>query len=252
MKKLFTKIALAATVVASPSFAIFGLGFHYAPGMGTIDANTADLSAQLDDASQYASLELINGAGDIAQGGGVKLWIDVIPFIDIEATSNVHFGDYRSDLRLTADGADPQNVEINPEFQGLAISKYFQSTTDLTITYPFLDLPVIDFYVGGGMTYFFATPLIDEEFVSGLLETNPSILQDLEDDPQGAAKAIAEELVDKGLDQSVGGHAILGTRAKLPVIPIAAYANAKYYFGGDFNPAVKQGAVFEVGMGLAI
>lgn len=253
MKNLFVKFALIAGVMASPSFAIFGLGFHYAPSLGTIDANTTDLSAQLGDGSSYAGLDLIQEEGTIAQGAGVKFWIDVIPFIDIEATSNVHFGNYKANLTLTPPSPGEAVVaDIDPSFGGIAISKYFQSTTDLSINYPFLDLPIIDFYAGAGMSFFFATPLIDDELVSALLEANPSLIEDLETNPNGVAQEIADQLVDRGLDSSVGGHVLLGTRAKIPVIPFAAYANAKYYFGGDFNPAVQQGAVFELGVGLAI
>jgi hypothetical protein len=45
----------------------------------------------------------------------------------------------------------------------------------------------------------------------------------------------------------------VGLRAKLPIIPIAAYANFKYYFGGDFPEEVEPGRMTaEVGVGFAL
>ena len=58
---------------------------------------------------------------------------------------------------------------------------------------------------------------------------------------------------EEGLKTSIGGHILVGLRAKLPIIPIAAYANFKYYFGGDFPEEIEPGRMAaEIGVGLAI
>ena len=46
---------------------------------------------------------------------------------------------------------------------------------------------------------------------------------------------------------------LVGVRAKLPIIPIAAYCNFKYYFGGDYPAEVDAGNMtLEVGGGFAL
>ena len=46
---------------------------------------------------------------------------------------------------------------------------------------------------------------------------------------------------------------LVGTRAKLPIIPIAIYTNFKYYFGGDYPKEIDAGNMtLEVGGGFAL
>ena len=64
---------------------------------------------------------------------------------------------------------------------------------------------------------------------------------------------VQKAAVDEGLNTSIGGHILIGTRAKLPIIPIAAYANFKYYFGGDYPEEIDPGHMAaEVGVGFAL
>ena len=45
----------------------------------------------------------------------------------------------------------------------------------------------------------------------------------------------------------------MGVRAKLPIIPIAAYANFKYYFLGDYPEEIDPGRMAaEIGVGFAL
>ena len=50
----------------------------------------------------------------------------------------------------------------------------------------------------------------------------------------------------------MGGHIIAGLRIKPPIIPLAVYANGKYYFGGDLGKQFTQGLVLELGGGFAL
>ena len=62
-----------------------------------------------------------------------------------------------------------------------------------------------------------------------------------------------EIAIAEGLNTSIGGHILVGLRAKLPIIPIAAYGNFKYYIGGDYPSEIDAGNMtVEVGVGLAI
>ena len=64
---------------------------------------------------------------------------------------------------------------------------------------------------------------------------------------------LSSMLQDEGLNTAIGGHIILGVRAKLPVIPFAVYVNGKYYFGGNYDDEIDAGhIVLEAGAGLAL
>ena len=58
---------------------------------------------------------------------------------------------------------------------------------------------------------------------------------------------------DEGLTKSIGIHLLAGVRFKLPIIPIAAYANVKCYLGGDYDDDIDAGHfAFELGGGFAL
>jgi hypothetical protein len=64
---------------------------------------------------------------------------------------------------------------------------------------------------------------------------------------------VQDAALDEGLKKSLGGHILVGVRAKLPIIPIAAYGNFKYYIGGDYPSEIDAGNMtVELGVGLAI
>ena len=89
------------------------------------------------------------------------------------------------------------------------------------------------------------------------LDPNSIALPDQNAMAQRLTDALVENIQDaaleEGLKTSIGGHILVGLRAKLPIIPIAAYANFKYYFGGDFPEEIEPGRMAaEIGVGLAI
>ena len=64
---------------------------------------------------------------------------------------------------------------------------------------------------------------------------------------------ISSKLQDDGLNTNLGGHILLGVRAKLPIIPVAAYVNGKYYFGVDYDDEIDASSfVLEAGVGFAL
>lgn len=277
----FKVVAAAAALLASQSFAIIGIGGHYAPGIGTkMDAAAPTTIVAHKDADlatgTLGSPEIQFGHSDfsgIMQGFGFKLWIDILPIIDIEATMNIQFGSY--DATLYVEGADPVPLEIELAGTpfGLANPKFVHMNADVSITYPLTFIPVIRPYIGGGPTYFMNSFVLNQSFMSKLM-ADPTIAALLTgdvnaiagdlaqgQDPAAAAQEKAERLkqsvqdaaMDEGLKQSIGGHVLVGFRAKLPIIPIAAYANFKYYFGGKYVDEISSGNMaVEVGGGFAI
>ena len=82
----FKIIAAAAAFCVSQSFAIIGLGFHYAPNIGTeLKSTTEKEVLSLDsEARNLGNVKYAHGSFSDMQGFGLKLWIDILPIIDVE------------------------------------------------------------------------------------------------------------------------------------------------------------------------
>lgn len=267
----FKALVAAGALLATQSFAIVGIGGHYAPGFGTkMDAAPA---APIADGVSLSH----EGFDGTMQGFGFKLWVDLLPIIDIEATMNFQMGSYDATLYVEnpADGSVtpvPLEIELGGTPFGKANPKFVAMTGDLSITYPITFLPIIRPYIGGGLSYHLNSFILNQKFVASIVdEQDLAMIRDLAAaDPNDAESvAIAKEkaqalgdnmkqkiqdaALDEGLKKSIGGHILVGVRAKLPVIPIAAYGNFKYYIGGDYPSEVDAGNMtVELGVGLAI
>lgn len=261
-------IAAAAAFLATQSFAIIGIGGHYAPGFGTsMKAGPKDKVA---DNIKFSH----EGFDEMMQGFGFKLWVDVLPKIDVEATFNIQFASYDASLYVNNPSTDkesviPLEIEVGGSPFAKATPKYVSMNGDLSITIPYTKLPVIRPYIGGGATLFANTFVLNKEFVSGLVK-DPTItemitgaaedkltIQEKADKYEELGRALKERIQDKAMDESIntniGAHALVGFRLKLPIIPIAAYCNFKYYFLGDYPKEIDAGNMtLEVGGGLAI
>lgn len=265
----FKVLAAAFALCVSQSFAIIGIGFHYGPNFGTELKATSE-NEVLSLAGESAELGSVNlgsvkyahGSFTNMQGFGLKLWVDLLPIIDVEATYNVQFGSYDAALSLYgSDGALIKKQKIELEFDGVpfgkASPKFVSMNGDLSITLPITSLPIIRPYIGGGITYYISTPVLSDEFVGKFMGTAGRALLNAENMTAEEAKQLANELsdalTDEGLSTGIGGHVIAGLRFKLPIIPIAAYANYKYYFGGEFDDEIDFGRhALEAGVGFAL
>ncbi len=301
------KILLAAgALLASQSFAIIGIGAHYTPNFGTKMTGfveTPDRFGNSVNVSDAGEVKLWHGGFDeMMHGFGFKVWVDLLPVIDIEATFNIQFGSYDASLFFLSDptnllagtegGADAYKqidleIELGGTPFGKANPKFVQMNGDLSITYPITFIPIIRPYIGGGLTYYMNTFILNQPFTSKVVGGTYNVVKaELEAEMQNAIdgvmsnpaaaldpnsialpdqNAMAQRLTDalveniqdaaleEGLKTSIGGHILVGLRAKLPIIPIAAYANFKYYFGGDFPEEIEPGRMAaEIGVGLAI
>ena len=145
-------LVAAGALLATQSFAIVGVGFHYAPGFGTKmkSAEPAPIANNINLSH--------DGFDGMMQGFGFKAWIDLLPVIDIEATLNIQFGSYDASLWVDnpADGTVneiPLEIELGGTPFGKANPKFVAMTGDLSITYPITTLPIIRPYIGGGLSY---------------------------------------------------------------------------------------------------
>ncbi|MCQ2055284.1 MAG: hypothetical protein MJY82_08340 [Fibrobacter sp.] len=273
----FKVFAAAAALLASQSFAIIGIGGHYTPGFGTEMKGMDKAEPITKDGSVLLKHGDFKGT---MQGFGFKLWVDILPIIDVEATINFRMGSYDANLYVTnpvsGEVTDiPLEIELGGTPFGKANPKFVSMNGDLSITYPITSLPIIRPYIGGGLTYYlntfvlnpqFAEPLVDGT-VSAILEeiatmdtktvTDPAQQEALKQKVSSLGETMKQKVQDQalkeGLKKSIGGHVLLGVRAKLPIIPIAVYANGKMYFGGDYPDEIDAGMfAAELGVGFAL
>lgn len=278
-------LAAAGALLATQSFAIIGIGGHYAPSFGNklkgMEKDELIFKSQ-DENMPNISLKHEGFKGTM-QGFGFKLWIDLLPIFDVEATVNFQFGSYDASLfvdgkTLNKDGElesvrteIPLEIELGGTPFGKANPKFVAMNGDLSITYPITSLPIIRPYIGGGITYYlnsfvlnpqFTSALVDESItdmiteIAGMIsdpEQMDAAIQKLNSLGDSMKQKVQDAALDEGLNTSIGGHVLVGMRAKLPIIPIAAYANFKYYFGGDFPTEVDPGHMaLELGAGFAL
>jgi len=303
----FKAFVAAGALLASQSFAIIGIGGHYAPSFGNKMKGMDAPKAVTKDGSILVQHDGFKGT---MQGFGFKAWIDLLPIFDIEATFNIQFGSYDARLYVLQDqealgkvlagekGVDPENldldlykeIDLKLELGGVPFAeanpKFVHMNGDLSITYPITFLPIIRPYIGGGVTYNLNTFVLNKDFTSKVVdgiytaaleaikdEAKESAANAIENPAEATAALDPEQVADKlakriqndavdnlkdaalkeGLKTSIGGHILVGVRAKLPIIPIAAYANFKYYIGGDYPTEVDAGNMaIEIGGGFAL
>lgn len=259
------QLMLAAfALCATQSFAIFGIGGHYSPSVTTkLNASKQQTIKTIDvEDHTVGQISYSHKSFSAMQGFGFKVWIDILPIIDIEATYNIQWGSYEASLFVQAGNEEPVEQPLEIEFGGVpfgkATPKYVGMNGDISVTYPITFLPLIRPYIGGGITYYLNTPVMDSSFISKFMSSASDILLDENSnmDPSQSselAKKMAKEISKEGLNKSIGGHIILGVRLDPPIIPIAVYLNGKYYFGGDFHEDIENGHfVIEVGAGFAL
>lgn len=264
MRKILFAAAIAL-FASTQAFAIVGAGAHYV--MNTTGSLKASKGSVYDLGPTLGTIDVEQQKASGLQGLGFKLWIDLLPIIDIEGTFNVAATRYKTSLFIPTpdENGTITRKEIHLAYTPDApYNMYFDRadplygifTGDVSITYPITSIPVIRPYAGLGITYLASIPVINADFTKKMLENSKELTDALIPDPNNPDPAAADKAASKVGDAlvktlknsdyktSITGHAIVGVRLKLPIIPLAVYSNAKYYFGNDF--------VLEVGGGLAI
>ena len=252
----FKLIFAAAALLATQSFAIAGIGAHYTPSVGTTlkEAQRAEIKGT------DGKIGFSHGSFDYIQGFGFKAWVDILPFVDIEATFNIQFASYNAALWV-GDGENARKIPLEIELGGTpfakATPKYVGMNADLSVTKPFsIPLFPIRPYVGGGLTIHWNTFVLNKAFVEGVFDkafADGNYPADENELVNALKSKVVDYAKDEGLKKSIGIHLLAGVRFKLPIIPIAAYANVKCYLGGEYDSDIDAGNfAFEIGGGFAL
>lgn len=264
MKSTWLKSLVLVGALTLPSHAIIGLGVHLAPAFGPeIKASNGPVMPDGTNPLYANRILLKTGSASGLQGVGVKLWLDFIPVVDVEATLNAQFGYYDMalivDTATTPGGAQYDTTKINPKY-GIPFTQdkpfYGRVSGDLAVLYPFLKLPLVKLYAGGGVSYIVATPVLNSKFTKKALEDaeaagngfNPET-----DDPEEIKDVVIDALKnDENYGKGIGFFAQVGAKVKPPIIPLAVYTNAKYGFGGPSVTGVSGGSGLTIELGGAI
>ncbi|GBU25355.1 hypothetical protein R83H12_01998 [Fibrobacteria bacterium R8-3-H12] len=257
-------VAVFAIFASTQAFAIFGIGAHYVTNLGTLKGETEPIN--LGTLTGIDEVNLKREKASVLQGLGFKVWLDVLPLIDIEATFNMAATRYNTSLELVTAKVNGVGGEIEVPLEYKPEAPYnmlFDKASpifglfsgDASITYPFDVLPIIRPYVGLGVSYMGSLPIVNKKFAEDMSPALTAILQQDPSDPETSSKitkAFSDAITKADYKLGLGGHAIVGVRAKPPIIPLAVYANTKYYFGGNIDKKFSQGFVFELGGGFAL
>ncbi|MDR2593610.1 MAG: hypothetical protein LBC87_02430 [Fibromonadaceae bacterium] len=277
------KILFAATFAlfaSTQAFAIFGVGVHYIMNTGSLDADkgeipfpTSGIPDEIQDIIGDKKITVNQKSASGLQGLGFKAWIDFLPYVDIEGTLNIAATKYKTSLTVpklkTDENGIPEivdttiNLSYSPDppyniIPGGSVDPLFGIVNgDLSVMYPFTDIPLIRPYIGVGFSYFASIPIANYSFAKKMLTKNTELLDALTDpeNVEAAAeikKALVNTLQKESYTTGMGGHIIAGFRIKPPIIPLAIYANGKYYIGGNTNSQFSQGFVLEAGGGFAL
>ncbi|MCF0221153.1 MAG: hypothetical protein HUK19_02555 [Fibrobacter sp.] len=286
----FKLLALAAAFSVGQAFAYFGFGVHYAPAFDAKLKSSGGYSDVTPQAIKDKNTELLNMKieyehdgmeAPIIHGLGFKIWVDSLTVVDFEATVNLQYGSYDARLLTTVNYPNPSDptvvqkavnekdlqIDMSGTPFGVARPKFVTMNGDLSVTYAFLTnlVTVVRPYVGGGLSVFMNTFVMDDDFIEDLMndEDLQKVLLDnigATEDGDATAEKNAQLVKDKikqqakkqTLNYSIGGHVLLGARIRFPYIPVAAYINGKYYIGGDFPEQVSTNRLAaEAGIGLS-
>lgn len=253
MKAAWIKSLALAAVAVGYSHAIFGIGGQWAPAPGLeIKGSSGTLVG-----SGANAITLTQAKVSGLNGFGVKLWLDILPVIDIEAGSNVQWGLY--DVTV-AQGDTKEKLSFDLGVPTVDKPGFARIVSDVTVLYPFLKLPplvpvsIVKLYAGAGLSHVIATEVLNQKFAAKAVAkaTNSGANPSAADSPEKVATILVDAIKDEGLKSGVGFHLEAGAKAKIPIIPIAVFADIKYHFLSAMPSGVDaNGMTFELGGALA-
>lgn len=263
--------ATIAIIVAQPSHALFGIGGSFGRNFTSVSSATdvvgaADLPAYLKSygGANPGTLTVARDGVDGLNQLGLKAWLDLplLP-IEFEAAANVAWGSYKSVLAYQ-DPTDPtRDLNITTGFDspvpvpgiGSGETPYVSTILDASVRYPFLKLPPLSplkpfkIYVGGGVSWFYASKVVSKDDVSEIFD----ITGGADQDAAAAQTALSKQLKDNFYESTIGGHVLLGAQLKIPVLPLALFADGKWYFNAAPSSAASNYPfAVSAGLGLAL
>ena len=224
------KIALVIIIITSTGlFAIGGFGLQ----LGQSSFSVAESSPE----SGIPGVTLTNSSFDGAFVFGGYLYIDAIPFIDIEVDANLRGNSYDINFGNLAGPMDPINF-------GWASADVYYTLRKKVVGLSIPFLAGVKLHAGGGFNTHVTTPLADIDMVTELLGGDLS-----NGDPLDLNDNLKKHLEDNTID-ATGIHIQTGLQFKL--LMLDTFLNFRYTIVDDVVPdAGGFGSInFRLGFGI--
>jgi hypothetical protein len=315
LRKNVVRVGIAMMAVGalmSPAFGIAGIGIHYgfdmSLGMDDVHGEKAGLGDLKLDVSKFGGTVPSGYTKTVLTGNdlpitidrtgwerhpfnmGLKIYTDVIPFIDaLELSANYGMWQYRGSI------AYPKSIQFNKPTGTNAsdindIAQVDYDTTLITLgalglPNPFLnntpyaklqfDLTLRKFifqtppmiksfkcYAGAGASLFYATPILSGSYIEKTLGTTLSAVNDISQlqsaifgQNSDAMKTLGNQFMKDMMTPHWGAHLDVGAQFKIPMIPVGFYVDGKYLLPFeklDSSLTTSSGILLNAGILFAI
>jgi|TARA_Y100000310_G_C20651434_1_gene799651 hypothetical protein len=223
MRKLFIPLLAFAIVIPSGKalctfgFGLYGLKDNFS--ISSYEESFSFLGQDLVSMSRTAMSPPI--------GLGAFVYIDAIPFFDVEA--NIEIAGQKYDFSWEVAGTAAKSYELG----------WLRSASYVTIRKELVDLTLpilggVNLHGGGGVNFQTSLPLVDKEFMEGFLES--------------AGSEINVDKIKDEVSKNTGAHIQAG--AQLKVLAFNAYLNGRYTIVKGVIP--DKTGYLSVWLGLAL
>ena len=229
MKKLLIlPLVILVLAPAEKVFPIFGIGGYYTTDPISVDGGT----------DGTAPISLVRAGFDGAQGGGLFLYIDAIPVVDLEASVETALSRYQFDFENAL--ATLPTVD----FAWLRVSTYLTVRKKL-IGFELPILGGVRLNAGGGYNIHSSAPLADLDMVKTLL--GGDLTSTFESDK------LKDELIDYLKENKIdanGFHVQAGAQIKL--LTFNLFVNYRITLAEDVVPGAKSFSSLWAGLAFGI
>ena len=231
MKKLILSF-LPIFILSSQVFAIAGFGISANQSLFNVDASTSDLT--LTNGSKVGSFSSSKYSNGYGLGG--YLYIDVIPFIDIDIEGNSIISRYDFSFANPVDTLKKQIITGALSGYITAQKKLFKLSIPL--------LAKVKLTAGAGINFNISPPVINQTMLESIIPTGSDVSNGTVD-----TKALIEYIGDNK-NSSTGFHIQTGLQFK--ILMLDSFLYYRQVFADDVIPDAKGfGSLnFRIGMGF--
>jgi len=244
MKKLIVSAFICLLPVSV--FAIAGFGLNVAYDQVIVNAGSDSK------VSSPTEVRILRNGFENGAGAGGFLYLDVIPYIDLEVdfqfVGNTYQFDFQNYLDSNVDGAfDDNEMVVNT---GLTDFAWARGSVYVTVRKNLLDLSIpvlggVDLHAGAGMNQHVAAPFMSLSLMEGLL--GEDLFEEFDEE------AMANKILDHMTDNSetvLGFHVQAGLQFK--VLFLTAILNVRYTIVEDLYPDISAfpSANLNIGLGM--
>ena len=226
--KALTIGIILAVLPFNSAFALVGFGLQLGQSMFSVDESFPNTG------SEY--ITLTNGAFENSFNVGGYLYVDAIPFIDLEVDFNASFNGYDIDFENPLGPMDPI------PFGWVSASTYFTARKEI-IGFSIPLLAATKVHAGGGINTHVTTPIATLDMVTELLGGS------LTNDPSELDKNLEDYLTNEdNYLESTGIHVQAGLQFK--ILMLDSFLNYRYTIAKDVVPGSNGFGALNLRVGL--